>query len=219
MSDTTFLVYEHWRPDTDACFYVGKGKRKRARSFEARNSRYQRIVAKLDRLGYVPKIKIVRDNLTEQQAFDLEIAMIDYWRSRGFSIANFTNGGDGASGYLHTEETKMIIRKKRSGQKWSPEQHEKRRNQTRPPHSEKTKAKMSASAKIAQKARFDKVKKTAKGRAELCKRMMRISRNAACNPELRARRSANAKALWSDPHYQEKMRNRRMNRLVVPGFS
>lgn len=25
-----FYVYEHWRPDTGVCFYVGKGKEKRA---------------------------------------------------------------------------------------------------------------------------------------------------------------------------------------------
>lgn len=28
-----FYVYEHWRPDKDVCFYVGKGSKGRARTF------------------------------------------------------------------------------------------------------------------------------------------------------------------------------------------
>ena len=33
-----FYVYEHWRPDHDECFYVGKGKGGRANEAEAREA-------------------------------------------------------------------------------------------------------------------------------------------------------------------------------------
>ena len=213
-----FLVYEHWRPDTGKCFYVGKGKKRRSHSFEPRNSRYGRIIKKLRQNGFSPEIRIVRQHLTETEAFELEIATISLWRARGIEIANYTNGGDGASGYTHTAATKKVLRQKAIGRKRSPEMRE-LRSKPRAPHSSKTRAKMSASAKVAQKKRFDKVKGTKKGRAELRRRMLALSRKAASDPELRARRSANAKALWADPAYREKMRNRRVSRSVVEGFS
>lgn len=216
---TDFLVYEHWRPDTGTCFYVGKGKRKRARTFEARNSRYGRIIQKLKRLGLAPEVKIVRDGLTEPQAFAIEVSMIAHWRARGIEIANYTSGGDGPSGYIHTPETKKLLRQKALGRKWSPEMHA-LRSQPRAPHSEETKAKMSASAKVAQKARFAKVKNTKAGHAALKRRMLAISRKAASDPELRNRRSENAKALWADPSYRERVLAARcVPRSIVKGFS
>lgn len=219
MREPNFLVYEHWRPDTDACFYVGKGKLKRSRSFESRNSRYGRIVKKLKRSGLKPEIKIIRENLTESEAFSVEIARIAHWRALGVEIANYTDGGDGCSGRLHSEATKELIRKKAIGRKWSPEMRIARSQQRRNPHSLETRAKISESAKIAQRLRFENVKKTKAGTTELKHRMMLISRKAAADPELRARRSANAKALWADPVYREKMKNRYVSRSVVEGFS
>lgn len=212
-----FLVYEHWRPDTGKCFYVGKGKRKRARSLEPRNSRHGRIVMKLARLGLAPEIRIVRSGLTESEAFSLEVMTITHWRNAGIEIANYTTGGDGPSGYVHTDATKAILRKLALGRKWSPETHLKR-SQPRGPISEATRAKQSASAKIAQKARFDRMKQTKSGRLELKRRMLAMSRKAATSVATRALRSANAKALWVDPAYQAKMKNRR-SRSIVKGFS
>lgn len=46
-----FYVYEHWRPDKDICFYVGKGKGRRANVMYGRGSHHERIQAKLKRLG------------------------------------------------------------------------------------------------------------------------------------------------------------------------
>ena len=45
-----FYVYEHWRPDTGACFYVGKGNGDRAfRVKKNRNRHHANIVAKLEK--------------------------------------------------------------------------------------------------------------------------------------------------------------------------
>jgi hypothetical protein len=180
-----FLVYEHWRPDTDVCFYVGKGKMKRARTFEHRNSRYGRIVRKLTRLGLTPEIKIVARDLTEPEAFAIEIKRIAHWRGVGIETANYTDGGDGSSGHKHSTSTRDKIRKKAIGSK----------------RTEETKARMSEAAKRVQPAARKAACSTEAGRQQ----MLDISRKAAADPAVRSARSANAKALWADPAYREKV--------------
>lgn len=216
-----FVVYEHWRPDTDACFYVGKGKAKRSRSFEARNNLYGRIVAKLQRGGVSPEIRIVGDGLTEAEAFCLEIERIAYWRLIGVKIANFTDGGDGTSGRLHSDATKAKIRKKAIGRKISPGTIEKMiRSRTGQKRTDETRKRQSDSAKIAQRKRFDKLQSTAKGRASIKASATRMSRIAASDPAVCKKRSENTKALWSDPSYRAKvMAARCVPKPVVKGFS
>lgn len=93
----TFYVYEHWRPDKDLPFYIGKGKGGRAYIFR-RNRYYNRIVKKLSRLGMCVEVRMVRGNLSEAAALSLEIERIAFWRVSGISLTNKTNGGEGTSG-------------------------------------------------------------------------------------------------------------------------
>jgi hypothetical protein len=90
----TYVVYEHWRPDTNACFYVGKGKMRRARSFEARNDRYGKIVAKLKRAGLQPEVRIVLIDLDSEGALKAEVERIRQRRAEGVDLANYTDGGE-----------------------------------------------------------------------------------------------------------------------------
>lgn len=57
-------VYEHWRPDSGTCFYVGKGRGKRARD-NSRNQYHANIVAKLKRLGLRPEARIIASGLSD----------------------------------------------------------------------------------------------------------------------------------------------------------
>ena len=200
-----FHVYEHWRPDTGVCFYVGKGKRKRANSF-GRNSHHDRIVAKLKRLGLRPEVRIIHSVGTNAEASALEIERIAFWRAAGIAIANYINGGDGTTGHVHSLEARAKIRKKALGRKPSAETRAKmgasRRGLKR---TAETRAKMSASAAVAQKVRFEKEKATAEGRARLSFRMTCLSRRAADDPTIREVRSKNAKALWANPAYRAKV--------------
>jgi len=94
-----FYVYEHWRPDLDICFYVGKGCRARAWLMHRKENAWHRaVVAKLKRLGLCVEVRMVRGELSEDEAFALEIERIAFWRSLGVSIVNMTDGGDGCSG-------------------------------------------------------------------------------------------------------------------------
>lgn len=101
-----YYVYEHWRLDRDECFYVGKGKGNRAYCMKYRNRHHKAIMAKAFREGFAVEVKIVSSGLTEQEAFNLEIERICFWRNAGCDLSNITNGGEGTSGFRHSKKTK-----------------------------------------------------------------------------------------------------------------
>jgi hypothetical protein len=105
----TFYVYEHWRLDRDECFYVGKGKGSRAYSMKNRNKHHQAICAKLSRIGSAFEVKIVASGLSEQEAFVLECEQIAFWRNAGCDLTNLTNGGEGISGFRHSDKTRQKL--------------------------------------------------------------------------------------------------------------
>lgn len=102
-----FYVYEHYRPDTGLCFYVGKGQKNRARRTDGRNSYWKRIVNKLKDNGLSYEIKIIVENLTNEEATETEIATIACWKEAGVSLSNMTEGGEGALGRCPSEETRQ----------------------------------------------------------------------------------------------------------------
>jgi hypothetical protein len=94
-----YIIFD-WR---GAPRYVGKGKGTRWLHHEQLldlNNRFKTGVIKrtIAVLGEVPKIKI-RENLTEKEAFELEIILIKtIGRYPNGPLTNLTNGGDGVSG-------------------------------------------------------------------------------------------------------------------------
>jgi len=96
-----YYIYTHIRNDVNEPFYVGKGKGKRCDSKKGRNEYWHRVA---DKHGY--QIKIVADNLDEELAFLAEAECIDLYKRLGYKLVNMTDGGEGASGYQHTEEHK-----------------------------------------------------------------------------------------------------------------
>jgi hypothetical protein len=120
-----FYVYEHWRPDRDECFYVGKGKGKRANDMSIRNGHHKAIQAKLLRLGMGVEVKIFAGNLTEDDAFRIEKERILFWKNLGIDLANHTDGGEGVSGFKLTEDQKNKISLTHKGKSKSREHREK----------------------------------------------------------------------------------------------
>lgn len=111
--ENDYYVYEHIRLDNNTCFYVGKGRGKRAWS-KKRNPHHDRIV---DKHGM--DVNIVKDCLSEQEAFDLERKIInDYVFNKKYGIniigyrtkdtkhflTNSTLGGDGSFGMAHSDK-------------------------------------------------------------------------------------------------------------------
>lgn len=118
-----FYVYVFFRPWDGSPFYVGKGKRNRWRQVSPKsrnNQRFHRIIAKANRLGLeVPVIK-VREGLTNEQACEIEIALIAaVGRGQNGPLVNLTDGGDGKTGYVPSAETCQKIRIANTGHKAS----------------------------------------------------------------------------------------------------
>ena len=104
-----FYVYEHWRPDTDVCFYVGKGSGKRAWGSRNRNKFHVNVVKKLTKLGMCVEVRMVASGLIEAQAFALEIERIAFWRALGVELVNATLGGEGPSGFKLSSKHKAAL--------------------------------------------------------------------------------------------------------------
>lgn len=95
------VLYEHWRPDKNECFYVGiswAAEDTRPYDLTPRNKHYKRIVNKLHLLGLHPEIKIQADLnwITKKELCELETAQIKYWRNLiGKNLTNIAPGGEG----------------------------------------------------------------------------------------------------------------------------
>ena len=98
-------IYEHIRPDTNAVFYVGKGTNKRMHSKHRRNAHWNSIVRKAG--GFVVREVIRHED--EELVFLAEQERIDQLKRLDVKLANKTDGGEGPSGYRHTEEAKRKI--------------------------------------------------------------------------------------------------------------
>jgi len=99
-----FYVYIHRKKTNNEIYYVGKGRNKRAwiLSQSARNPLWNKIHKKHGTL-----VEIVLDNLTEFQAHSLEKELILFYGRRNINagcLANMTDGGEGTSGYIASED-------------------------------------------------------------------------------------------------------------------
>jgi hypothetical protein len=105
-----FYTYVHTKPD-GTIFYIGKGKGGRAWNKRVRNPHWKNVVAKYKNYG----VEILANWDTEQEAFDHEILLISCFKDMGFNLTNCTLGGEGATGYKASEETKLKMSKARKG--------------------------------------------------------------------------------------------------------
>ena len=96
-SNTIYYVYQ-WLREDGTPYYIGKGKEGRAW-----------------RKGSPPKerIEIITEGLSEQAALALEVELIAKYGRKDLGtgiLRNLTDGGDGMSGYTHTDITKANMR-------------------------------------------------------------------------------------------------------------
>ena len=120
-----YYVYKHVRLDNNTCFYIGKGKNGR-KDYPNRNPTHDSICEKH---GY--KVVTIKKGLNEKEAFKLEVDLINcYAFKMGYGICikghmnnnnkfltNMTWGGDGVSGYKHSEEYKKMMSEAMKGEK------------------------------------------------------------------------------------------------------
>ena len=102
-----FYVYEHWRPDTNTCFYVGKGSNNRAWNMKKRNPYHKSIQSKLISLGLSVDVRIVCKDLSENTAFLLERDRIKQYGRE--NLTNLTDGGEGSSNFSEERRQKLAL--------------------------------------------------------------------------------------------------------------
>jgi hypothetical protein len=121
-------VYTLVDPRNNLPFYVGKGSGERcnahfieAKYYVKRKTPKLNKIRKLMRLGMEPIVVKVEQNVSDEQALDLECLLIAEMRNLGFALTNMTDGGDGAQGYKHTEEHKQKMSELQKGRVFSEE--------------------------------------------------------------------------------------------------
>lgn len=105
MTMKQYYVYSHNRKDTNMPFYIGKGSGNRCYSLRARNDYWHRIA---DKHGF--EVSIIATNLDEELSFFVEEECIDVYKRSNIQLTNMTDGGEGASGYRHTDEHKESLK-------------------------------------------------------------------------------------------------------------
>lgn len=121
MEEKIYYVYAYIRLDTNTYFYIGKGKDNRCLRLDNRKQHFMNIFNKVPCI-----VEILKDNLTEDEAFQLEVDTIyDLVFNEGYSIdikgieknnngchlVNCTWGGEGTSG-LSIKQSQETIDKR-----------------------------------------------------------------------------------------------------------
>jgi len=173
-----FYVYVHRKLSDNNVFYVGKGNGYRAYQKNKRNDFWQNVVKKH---GYL--VEIVLNNLTEQQAFNLEKELIKYYGRK--NLCNLTDGGDGTSGHVQSCVTKKKLKEIAIKQFSCPimiEEHKKR-----------------------EKKKWESL--------ELREKMSNIIKEYEKDPEVRKKMSERAKKAWEKEGFREKMSKMRIEQF------
>lgn len=100
MDDKRFYVYEWYIIETNEVFYVGKGTGNRYKQIKGRNRYFQCMFN-----SHNCNVRKIKDELTEIDAFNLEIETIKYYRENtDYRLTNQTDGGEGTSGWVPSED-------------------------------------------------------------------------------------------------------------------
>lgn len=136
MMDNNFYVYAYLDKRNKGCFiyedlkfdyepfYVGKGKNKRYKDhFLLRNNIENHFYHKLNKMineGFQPDVIIIMDNLNENDAFLYEMNTIKKIGRKNVNtgpLTNLTEGGEGSSGRVCEEKTKLKISLSNTGKR------------------------------------------------------------------------------------------------------
>ena len=189
-----YYTYAYLREDRTP-YYIGKGKGNRA---------YIRRKKDIKPPKDKSRIILLKQNLTEEEAFKHEVYMIAVFGRIDLGtgiLHNRTNGGDGSSGMVHSEET----RKKMSATAKNMSENHKAKISAAAKgrlFSEETRAKLSAVGKNMSKERRAKMSELHKGKTyseESKRKMSESSKGKTHSEETKAKISAahKGKSSWN----------------------
>lgn len=117
-----YYAYIHCKPDGTP-FYVGKGNDARLKRIKRiGNPHHSNIVSKYGESSIaVAQLECSSEDI----AFDLERGLIKRLRAMGVEIVNFSDGGEGQSGFRHSDASKEKMRNAKAGKPLPAEQVEK----------------------------------------------------------------------------------------------
>lgn len=109
--------------------YVGKGVGNRMfdHLYECTNHLFKRKLEKIHSLGLRPIIEKCQDNISDQEAIELEKQLIKRFGRLDLktgTLCNFTDGGEGSPGRIVSDKTKALWSAQRKGKKQTPAQYE-----------------------------------------------------------------------------------------------
>lgn len=230
-------VYRDPRPTkNNQPVYVGKGTGDRDISHWSRGSHnkpFQDFISHLKLRGLIALCQRVYETENEQEAFAKEMQLIELYGRRDLhlgSLFNLTDGGEGASGAIRTEEEKQTTGRFSKAHWQDPEYRIKtvaaQIAVQSTPEAKATKSKNSKKmwaekgeiiGQAIQQGRSteasrDKTRKQAKAQwADPAYKEMQTANNKeiANRPEVKAAKAAATKALWADPEFRARMKEAR----------
>lgn len=127
MKNSCIYVLLDPRPNKNRVFYVGKSTSQRVktrfnehRTLSRGGSLYKdNKIKSIQNDGFNIEYKVIKENLSEEEAFDLEVKLIKILKYLcGFELTNGNDGGKGGLlGRKHTEEMKNELTKQRTADK------------------------------------------------------------------------------------------------------
>lgn len=185
-----YYVYAWYIKETEEVFYVGKGTGKRYKTRKRENPLFMRIINK-----YECDVKILKDNMTEKEAFEYEIKMIAYYRSVSTKMANFLDGGENPpklTGIPKSEEWKKKVR-----------EANKIFHKNNPDVSKRQSENFKAFLQTEEGKKFAEKSKKARSTEEFKKKQSEICRKANNTEEYLKRQSEIVKNMWKSEEYKD----------------
>jgi len=239
-------VYRDPRPTkNNQPVYVGKGTGDRDLSHWSRGSHnkpFQDFIAHLKVRGLVALCERVLETESEAEAFAKEIKLIALYGRRDLKkgpLFNLTDGGEGASGAIRTDEAKEFLRID-SLDKWQRPEYRakvveaqkaaqstpearalKSKNSTEDWAKPEVRNKRQTGIKRTRSSDASKAKTSAQAKAqwsdpEYAAKQTANNQEIANRAEVKAAKAAAAKALWADPVWKAKMLAARKKKNVDP---
>lgn len=125
----------------------------------AKNGHLFNKISRIFEAGMSPVIEIFKNDLTNEEAIALEVELISKFgrEDKGYgTLCNWTDGGEGTSGYKHSEKTKKLFSEQRKNKKQTENQYKANCSRV---VAESTKAKISKSNKGHRRHTVDQIEK------------------------------------------------------------